>query len=241
MCVSAGVRPRPCFWRSSRRARRSPTSDPLPAGFTTREAVRRLNDWFRLRDCPQSQEMTFADQPELFALPLAPGCIRHEIGNCLGPCAAACSQDDYAVNVRAVLAFLRGEDVSPLAMLEREMTAASATLEFERAAALRDKLDSLTWLCEHLRRVREASRHSFIYPVRGHDERELWYLIHGGRVCAIVPSPQNDASRRGRRGYSKTYINARGRVRGRRGWGRLTACCWWRRGFAVAGRNNSAS
>jgi excinuclease ABC subunit C len=168
---------------------------PVPSGFTTREAVRRLNDWFRLRDCPQSQEMTFADQPELFALPLAPGCIRHEIGNCLGPCAAACSQEDYAANVRAVLAFLCGEDVSPLGMLEREMTAASATLEFERAAALRDKLDSLTRLSEHLRRVREASRHSFIYPVRGHDERELWYLIHGGRVCAVVPSPHDDASR----------------------------------------------
>jgi excinuclease ABC subunit C len=168
---------------------------PVPSGFRTREAVRRLNDWFRLRDCPQSQEMTFADQPELFALPLAPGCIRHEIGNCLGPCAAACSRDDYAANVRSVLAFLRGEELSPLGMLEREMTAASASLEFERAAALRDKLDSLTWLCEHLRRVREASRHSFIYPVRGHDERELWYLIQGGRVCAVVPSPQDDVSR----------------------------------------------
>ncbi len=168
---------------------------PVPAGFRTREAVRRLNDWFRLRDCPQSQEMTFADQLELFALPLTPGCIRHEIGNCLGPCAAACTRDDYAANVQAVLSFLRGTDASPLVALEREMTAASASLAFERAAALRDKLDTLTWLCEHLHRVREASRHSFVYPVRGHDERELWYLIHNGRVCAVVPSPHDDASR----------------------------------------------
>jgi excinuclease ABC subunit C len=169
---------------------------PVPAGFTAREAVRRLNDWFQLRDCPQAQTMTFADQPELFALPLAPGCIRHEIGNCLGPCAAACSREDYAAKVRAVLSFLCGEDRSPLDAIEREMTAASRSLEFERAAALRDKLDSLTWLCEHLRRVREASRHSFVYAVRGHDERELWYLIHDGQVCAIVPVPQDDAGRR---------------------------------------------
>jgi excinuclease ABC subunit C len=169
---------------------------PVPAGFTAGEAVRRLNDWFRLRDCPQAQTMTFADQLELFALPLTPGCIRHEIGNCLGPCAAACSRDDYAANVRVVLSFLRGEDRSPLDTIEREMAAASASLEFERAAALRDKLDSLTWLSEHLRRVREASRHSFVYPVRGHDETELWYLVHGGRVCAVVPAPQDDTSRR---------------------------------------------
>jgi excinuclease ABC subunit C len=169
---------------------------PVPSGFTAGEAVRRLNDWFCLRDCPQAQTMTFADQPELFALPLTPGCIRHEIGNCLGPCAAACSRGDYAANVRAVLSFLRGEDRSPLDTIEREMAAASANLEFERAAALRDKLDSLTWLSEHLRRVREASRHSFVYPVRGHDETELWYLIHGGCVRAVVPVPRDEASRR---------------------------------------------
>lgn len=168
---------------------------PVPAGFTAGEAVRRLNDWFGLRDCPQAQVMTFADQPELFALPLTPGCIRYEIGNCLGPCAAACSRDDYAAHVQAVLSFLRGEDRSPLDTIEREMTAASVSLEFERAAALRDKLDSLTWLSEHLRRVREALRHSFVYPVRGHDETELWYLIHGGRVCAVVPAPQDNAGR----------------------------------------------
>jgi excinuclease ABC subunit C len=169
---------------------------PVPAGFKAREALRRLTDWFRLRDCPQSQEMTFADQPELFALPLTPGCIRHEIGNCLGPCAAACSRDDYAAQVQAVLAFLDGQKDAPLDVLEGEMIAAAAKLDFERAAALRDKLDSLTWLSEHLRRVREASRHSFVYPVRGHEETELWYLIHEGYVRAVVPSPCNESSGR---------------------------------------------
>jgi excinuclease ABC subunit C len=168
---------------------------PVPAGFKAREAVRRLNDWFRLRDCAQSQKMNFADQPELFSLPLTPGCIRLEIGNCLGPCAADCTRDDYAANVQAVRAFLRGEDDSPLRKLEREMTAASADLAFERAAALRDKLDSLTWLSERLRLVHEASRHSFVYAVRGHDNGQTWYLIHGGRVCALVPAPADEASR----------------------------------------------
>lgn len=167
---------------------------PVPSGMQAGEAVRRLNDWFRLRDCAQSQTMTFADQPELFALPLTPGCIRHEIGTCLGPCAAVCSREEYAAQVRAVLSFLRGEEDAPLTAIEREMSAASASLEFERAAALRDKLETLTWLCDQLRRVREASRHSFVYPVRGHEETELWYLIRGGRVGAVVPAPQDEAS-----------------------------------------------
>ncbi len=168
---------------------------PVPAGFRAREAVRRLNDWFRLRDCAQSQKMTFADQRELFQLPLTPGCIRHEIGNCLGPCAAACTRDDYAANVQALVAFLRGEDDSPLRKLEAEMTAASANLAFERAAALRDKLDTLSWLSERLQLVREASHHSFVYAVQGHDGSQTWYLIHGGRVCAVVAAPTDEASR----------------------------------------------
>ncbi len=195
--VCVGRRPAPTVFLAKQPPRTAFAHfGPVPAGLQTREAVRRVNDWFRLRDCPQAQEMTFANQPELFALPLAPGCIRHDIGNCLGPCAAACSRDDYANNVQAVLSFLRGEDASPLGTIEREMTAASASLAFERTAALRDKLDTMRWLCEHLRRMREASRHSFVYPVRGHDQSELWYLIHGGRMCAVVPVPQDDASRR---------------------------------------------
>jgi excinuclease ABC subunit C len=205
---------------------------PVPAGFTAGEAVRRLNDWFRLRDCPQSQTMIFADQPELFALPLTPGCIRHEIGNCLGPCAAACSRDDYAANVRTVLSFLRGEDTTPLDTIEREMTAASAKLEFERAAALRDKLDSLTWLCEHLRYVREASRHSFVYPMRGHEGPEWWYLIHGGCVRAVVPPPRDDASRQGAAKRLEDVYQREGSLSGPPGLGEidgvLLVAAWFR-------------
>jgi excinuclease ABC subunit C len=179
-------------------ARRPPATafarfGPVPAGHTAREAVRRLNDWFRLRDCPQAQEMVFADQQELFPIVRAPGCIRQEIGNCLGPCAAACSRQDYALNVQATVAFLSGEAPAVLEALEREMTAASDGLAFERAASLRDRLDALTWLDHQLQRVREAARQSFVYPVQGHEGEEWWYVIHGGRVRAVLPAPHDDA------------------------------------------------
>jgi excinuclease ABC subunit C len=157
---------------------------PVPVGHTAREAVRRVNDWYRLRDCPQAQEMVFADQQELFPVERAPGCIRHEIGQCLAPCAAACTRADYAGNVRAARGFLEGRDLSPLEVLERDMTAASAALSFERAAALRDKLALLRWLHERLARVREAARLSCVYAVGG-----FWYLIHGGRVRVALPAP----------------------------------------------------
>jgi excinuclease ABC subunit C len=140
--------------------------------------------------------MAFAEQPELFPVLRAAGCLRHEIGNCLGPCAAACSRADYAASVRAAVAFLGGRDPSPLETLERDMAAASAALQFERAAALRDRLGPLQWLSERLRRVRECARPSFVYPVAGHDGTEVWYLVCRGRVCAALPAPHDEETRR---------------------------------------------
>ncbi len=168
---------------------------PVPGMYKAREVVRRLNDWFRLRDCPQKQTMVFAGQGELFPLVRTPGCLRHDIGHCLAPCAAACTRHDYAFHVEAALDFLHGRDRSPLEILEREMNAASAALQFERAAILRDRLDSLGWLAKHLERLRHAIRHSFVYPVTGADGREIWYFIRHGLVRAAVPAPADDTSR----------------------------------------------
>src|SRR5262249_2166317 len=153
----------------------------------------RLNDWYGLRDCPQKQEMIFADQGELFPVLRAAGCLRHEIGSCLAPCAAACTRQQYADRVRAVRAFLNGTDAAPLEVLEREMTVASATLQDERAAALRDRLDVLRWLHDRLGFLRRArEQQSFVYPVPGHDGSETWYLIHHGQVKAVLPAPRSE-------------------------------------------------
>ena len=165
---------------------------PIPPGETARQAVRCLNDGFRLRDCPRKQVMVFADQGELFPVPRGAGCIRHEIGTCLGPCVAACSQASYGQQVRAVRAFLEGRDLSQLTVLERDMEAASAALVFERAAALRDRLQALRWLREHLERLERARRdHTFVYPIRGPEGEERWYLIHQGRVKAALAAPRS--------------------------------------------------
>ena len=165
---------------------------PIPAGFRAKEAVRRLNDLFGLRDCPQPQEMVFSDDRDLFGEPPAAGCIRLEIGTCLGPCAAACSRRDYGASVRAAKKLLAGLDDAPLRRLDNEMTAAAADQAFERAAALRDRLQPIHWLLEQLEKLHEVrTDYSFIYPVSGVAGEVLWYAIHGGRTVAVIPKPRN--------------------------------------------------
>ncbi|MBX9628546.1 MAG: GIY-YIG nuclease family protein [Gemmataceae bacterium] len=167
---------------------------PLVARHRSEDAVRRLNDWFKLRDCPQTVPLAFADQAELFPEDRGPKCLRLELGTCRGPCAAACTRAEYAEGVRGVKAFLSGRDRGLLGMIREQMAAAAANFEFERATALRDRLQSLEWLDDRLALLRRArDRNSFVYPLAGHTGAERWYLIHRGQVRAVMPAPQTPA------------------------------------------------
>lgn len=195
MYVCLGRRPAPHAFTVARPPSTAAYSfGPFPGMRRTREAVNRLNDWFRLRDCPRKQTMHFAGQGELFPVARVPGCLRHEIGNCLAPCAAACTQGEYAFHVEAALGFLQGRDNTPLEHLQRRMEEASAALQFERAAALRDRLSPLEWMSKHLARLREARALSGIYPVTGHDGAERWYAIRHGVVKKLLPPGDTEAA-----------------------------------------------
>jgi excinuclease ABC subunit C len=170
---------------------------PLTASDKALDAARRLNDFFQLRDCPQPQEMIFPDQGELFPGVRDPGCLRMEIGTCLGPCTGTCTRRDYQAQVRKARDFLVGKDLAPLAQLQAEMQAAAAAQQFERAAAVRDRLTVLQWLTDRLARVRKAQQEmSFIYPVAGWDGSTTWHLIHAARTVASVEKPHDAATRK---------------------------------------------
>jgi excinuclease ABC subunit C len=169
---------------------------PVPAGEKARQAARRLNDLFKLRDCPRTPEIVFADQTELFPLLRSPGCLRHDIGTCTGPCAALCSATGYGQQIERARAFLEGKETSQLDHLEAQMHAASASLAYERAAALRDKLAPLRWLQERLTALREARTHSFIYTAATNDDIPWWYLIQQGRARIALPRPESPAARK---------------------------------------------
>ena len=154
------------------------------------DAVRRLNYEFKLRDCPSTVPMRFADQTELFAEDRAAACLRYELGTCLGPCAGFCSSGDYSTRVKAAKAFLDGRDARTLKAIQSDMAAAAGELRFEQAAAIRDRWEALARLNDKLMFLRTARKeHSFVYPLAGCDNLTRWYLIHGGEVRAVVREP----------------------------------------------------
>lgn len=94
--------------------------------------------------------------------PLEPGepdyrhCLDHIIRQCSAPCVGKVTQEEYRARVLAACEFLDGQSRQMAQELDREMRAAAARLDFERAAALRNLLADLETTTKPMRRfVRE--------------------------------------------------------------------------------------
>ncbi len=71
-------------------------------------------------------------------------CLLYQIKRCSAPCTGEISLTEYAGLVAAARAFLSGKSRAVRDGLAQEMAAASATMEFERAAKLRDRVAALS-------------------------------------------------------------------------------------------------
>ena len=71
-------------------------------------------------------------------------CLLHQIKRCSAPCTGEISHEDYARLAAEARDFLSGRSRAVRDLLAREMAEASAALEFERAARLRDRISALS-------------------------------------------------------------------------------------------------
>jgi excinuclease ABC subunit C len=108
---------------------------PFPSAGAVREGMALLQKVFQLRTC---ESTVFANRSR--------PCMLHQIERCSAPCVGLISEVDYAEDVQSAVLFLQGKANEVLAQLKTQMETASAGLEFERAARIRDKITRLTQL-----------------------------------------------------------------------------------------------
>jgi excinuclease ABC subunit C len=118
------------------------TYGPFTSAGELRDAVRVLQKIFKFATC--SIEMREGDPKRRFFRP----CLLHAIGRCSAPCADRISRGRYQADVEMLRKFLRGGREGVVADLRARMKAASKSLEFERAAELRDQIKSLDGLAK---------------------------------------------------------------------------------------------
>ena len=105
---------------------------PFPSAFAVRESLNLMQKLFKVRQCEDSY---FRNRSR--------PCLQYQIGRCTAPCVGLISPADYRNDVRHAEMFLEGRSSAVIDELAGSMEQASAALNFERAAALRDQVAAL--------------------------------------------------------------------------------------------------
>ena len=120
------------------------------------DVVKRL---FTVRSCNFDMPAQMPDRP----------CLDYHIGRCKAPCILAQSQGEYAAMIDEVLDFLAGKPDEVVRKVRERMELAAESLDFERAAQLRDVLS-------HLGTMEEPT---IVLEVEGGDRDVIGYARDG--------------------------------------------------------------
>jgi excinuclease ABC subunit C len=105
---------------------------PFPSAGAVKETLQSVQKIFRIRNCRDS-----------FFENRSRPCLQHQIGRCSAPCVKLISREDYARDIAAAVKVLEGRNDEVYAELAASMERAAESLQYERAAALRDQLAAL--------------------------------------------------------------------------------------------------
>src|SRR5580704_3901273 len=117
------------------RVRKGAYWGPFASAWAVNQTVTAMQRVFLLRSCADT----------VFAARTRP-CLLFQIKRCSAPCVGRIEQAEYGKLVAQAKAFLVGKSAVVQQELAAEMEAAAATLAFERAAAVRDRIRGLTFV-----------------------------------------------------------------------------------------------
>ncbi len=111
-------------------------------------------------------------------------CLLYHIKRCQGPCIEAISKAEYAADIEQVTLFLEGHQEQVSAALYADMEAAAEGLEFERAAALRDKVRAIERTMESQKMAGFAKRRLDVlgYARSGKEAAVQLFAIRDGKT-----------------------------------------------------------
>jgi DNA polymerase III subunit epsilon len=152
---------------------------PFRSSSRAREAVSIVNDILPLRTCRRS----FNDSRS-YGSP----CLELSLKRCLGPCMGIADPDEYRGLVHDVIRFFRGDGSRLVDHLHRKLEQTVETLDFERAARLRDqiqRIEALSLEQQRLDTVRQHTHALLVLPGASPRCREVWYLLRGQRWAQL--------------------------------------------------------
>jgi excinuclease ABC subunit C len=147
------------------RMRKGKYFGPFASGYAVNQAIDTLQKVFQLRTCSDS----------IYASRTRP-CLLYQIKRCSAPCTGEITLQNYGKLVNDAESFLRGRMQGLREHLAEKMEAESETLNYEKAAEYRDRLEALAKITTqqgiNLKNVEEA---------------DVFAIAHeGGEVCVQI-------------------------------------------------------
>lgn len=147
---------------------------PYIGATAVRQVIEAVRGVFPLRTCRKELPLKKPCRP----------CVNYEIGKCMAPCAGKCTEEAYWDMMDGVLAFLGGDYQQVLKVLQKDMMDCAAKMQYERAAALRDKIRDIEGLMERQIAIQtDRSEQDVIALAQdGLDAMVHIFYVRGGRM-----------------------------------------------------------
>ena len=110
---------------------------PFTSKGTIREVLSFIKQFIPLRTCKLNLSKENIDKQKFKP------CLEYHLGNCLAPCAALQTEEDYLDSLEQLKNLLKGNMSQLMGHLKKQMQAHAEALDFEKAAYLKNKIELL--------------------------------------------------------------------------------------------------
>lgn len=87
-------------------------------------------------------------------------CLYYHLKLCAGPCIGAISKENYRLMIEDLMRFLEGKSDPVIKRLQSEMESSSESLDYEKAASLRDKIQAIETVVERQKIISDERKDS---------------------------------------------------------------------------------
>lgn len=140
---------------------------PYLSSYSVRQSVDAANKIFKLPQCNKVFPRDFGKSRP---------CLNYYISQCCGLCTGKIKKSDYDEAVDGAIAFLKGDSRDIIADLRAKMEKAAEKLDFEQAAKLRDRINSIERIKEKQKVVYKSVEEQDVFATADID----------GSVCLAV-------------------------------------------------------
>lgn len=184
--ISAGRYPKISFTRRTEKDG-ADYFGPYTSAYFCREMIEMTEKIFRLPTCNRRFPEDFGKKRP---------CLYYSMGRCMGVCTGQVSEEEYKKAISDAADFIKGHHGALIGRLEGEMTEAAQKLQFERAADLRDKINSIRYISEKQNVTILTGKDADVFAFAAEDNDLSFEVLHirNGKMTGRESFPTEGAA-----------------------------------------------